>query len=188
MPRRSRLYASEPITASERQVLNGRVLRLLPGLPSAVHAQFVDRLADAVAHAKPSLDLIKASDRDRRLNRQSAKGTVTRTSKLPLEGLAATLRPQTWPDSRGRPSDTWKHVLWRDVQDALVDAGVRRGNSWKTDFETTLTRVYRACASVAGAPQKGGLRRMYENGKRISVLRLVGPPRTAVRPQSKKQK
>jgi hypothetical protein len=164
---------SEPLTKSERARLNGDMRKLLP--PDLSHAQrhaLVEELAAAVARAKPGHDLAKAAKRDRVLTRVAKRAILRRSpprkyNRLPLQGKAPNVRVQTFPNSRGRPRDVWKAVLMHDIQTILKKYGVS-GAYWHTGQETRLTRVYRACAAIAGAPQWGELRGVWDNAKDIS--------------------
>jgi hypothetical protein len=164
---------SEPLSKCERARLNKDMRKLLPpGLPHAQRRALVDEIAVAVARAKPSHDLVKAAKRDQSLTRVAKRAILRRSrhrkfNRLPLQGKAPNVRVQTFPNSRGRLRDVWKAVLLHDIQTILKKYGVT-GAYWHTGQETRLTKVYRACAAVAGAPQLGELRGVWENAKDIS--------------------
>ena len=173
MSTRVRVFMSEPLSKSERVRLNKYMRKLLPpGLPHAQRRALVDELAVAVARAKPSHDLVKAAKRDQSLTRVAKRSILRRCrrrkfDRLPLQGKIPSVRTQTFPSPRGRPRDVWKAVLLHDIQTILKKYGIS-GAYWHTGYETRLTRVYRACAAVAGAPPQGELRGIWENAKDIS--------------------
>lgn len=142
----------------------------------------MEELAHAVAWAKPSFDLVEAARRDATLTRR-AERQIQRPSRprqyhrQPLHGLTPSMRVQTFPQDRGRPRDTWKYALLNDVKHALKRTGVR-GIYWHTGLkDTRLMSIYRACAEIAGAPQPGALRGVWERAKSISVTRYPDPPK-----------
>lgn len=171
---RFRVYASDPLTPVERSQLDRLVApHIPPNIFPSVRAALMNDLAHAVARAKPSPDLPLAVARDRRINRRVGSQrwrsvTSGKQPLLPLQQSSPPSRLQSKPRSRGRPSDTWKSVLFWDVQSALRRAGLIHKRGWKTGFETRLTRIYRACASASGARMVGRLHGVYENAKKIS--------------------
>ena len=188
MRREVRVYVTDPLSDRERRQLISACARHLPAnIGPQVRSILIEELAHAAARAKASMDLPKAMKRNRALNRSTTRARKRGALPLkslyaPLHGLKPTQRVQTWPSGRGRPQDTWKHVLYHDITVALRRAGISAG--WKTGFDTTTKKIFRDCARIAGYTPRsnlksldGDLRGIYERAKHLSVELHPDPPK-----------
>jgi hypothetical protein len=159
----------------------------------------MNHLSRAVSRAKPSVDLTPSTYRDRALNEYvdtcitgvrspgdeppSPLEALREATRVNSKGeLAIGKRVRHFPLGRGRPSDAWKYTLLFDVRRALRCARVP-GNSFKTDADTRLTDIYRACAAAAGEQQVGDVRGVWNHAKRLVIEHVPDAPKPPIPPQ-----
>jgi hypothetical protein len=174
---KTRVFISEALTDAEHARLASRLESVVSRnqcVSSDSYNVLLAGLADATAWAKRSHDFAVAAHRDWALARSAERGILGRPRlgkkrrMKPLEGSMRRMRCRSKSRRPGRPTDAWKHALMHCVMRELRKAGLSCG--WKTGHETTLTRVFRICADVAGSPQYGNLRGVWEQARSMAIV------------------
>lgn len=204
MSKSSRLRVPAVVPFGQRRALRARLDDALPPLirkdgqqlPPKVKERLLEQLSDAALSAAPGFELGVAATLDRNtlaavataINANVSSKDTTAIGRLSAAGklVAQEVRTaskrgmQVAPQGAGRPADVWKNTLMADVRQALQDANVR-GTYWKTGTESTLTKVFRACAKAAGYPIPGDLRNVVRGSQRPVRLRPFKASKTTSR-------
>ena len=192
MPREVRVLSSESLTAAERERLVKDVTAILArhaatlkqrgiAVSTSNRAALLDALAHASARAKPVIDLSARDASTKVAIRKTLADKAARNEPVTAELSALarrhspsrkqqrlSLHRRDAASMRGRPASTWQNNLLGDVRDALAAAGLPHG--FKTDRETLLTDILRACAECTAATVPADKRDLWRNAQSIRRL------------------
>jgi hypothetical protein len=146
------ISVANQLTAPEKMRLLRQILRL--GRRRGIRVQ--RRQGCKPVRARVVLTRAKG----RKLFDALAFATLQATRPAALSAPPGQLRLSSAP-RRGRPRAVWKRALMFQVWKGLREAGLRHGFTYPG--ESLLTLTYRVCASVAGTPQRGDLRALWQS-------------------------